>query len=107
MVHGISFSASYQLVSRFAGKNTISLGLGCVGSGGIVLLLELGLGINAHPSRPQNMVLYLICAGAWGWSGVGSAREVMSAERTCVVQGRGEHRFARIISYWAASLWHP
>ena len=26
LVHGISFSASYQLVSRFANKNTIALG---------------------------------------------------------------------------------
>ena len=31
VAHGISFSASYQLVARFANKNTIALGLGCVG----------------------------------------------------------------------------
>lgn len=66
LVHGVSFSASYQLVSRFAGKNTISLGLGCVGSGGIVLLLELSMGLNASPSHPQNMLLYLSSAGTWG-----------------------------------------
>ena len=64
LVHGVSFSASYQLVSRFAGKNTISLGLGCVGSGGIVLLLELLLRLGSNPSYQQNVVLYLVCAGA-------------------------------------------
>lgn len=31
VAHSISFSASYQLVARFANKNTIALGLGCVG----------------------------------------------------------------------------
>ena len=63
LVHGISFSASYQLVSRFAGKNTISLGLGCVGSGFIVLLLELALRLRSSPSRHQNMGLYLASSG--------------------------------------------
>jgi len=64
LVHGISFSASYQLVSRFAGKNTISLGLGCVGSGGIVLAVELALRITASPTQAQTLALYLIRSGA-------------------------------------------
>jgi len=63
LVHGISFSASYQLVSRFAGKNTISLGLGCVGSGGIVLAVELALRITARPTQGQTLALYLVCSG--------------------------------------------
>ena len=63
LVHGISFSASYQLVSRFAGKNTISLGLGCVGSGGIVLAVELALRITARPTQAQTLALYLVCSG--------------------------------------------
>ena len=65
LVHGISFSASYQLVSRFAGKNTISLGLGCVGSGFIVLLMELALRLKSNPNHHQSMELYLACSGTY------------------------------------------
>ncbi len=54
---------SYQLVSRFAGKNTISLGLGCVGSGGIVLAVEVALRITARPTHGQTLSLYLVCSG--------------------------------------------
>lgn len=40
---GIAFSASYQLVSRFANKNVIALGLGFVCSGLVTLILQVCL----------------------------------------------------------------
>lgn len=64
VAHGISFSASYQLASKYANKNTIALGLGCVGSGALVLVLELALRIGAHPSVEDEFALYFSCAGA-------------------------------------------
>lgn len=64
VAHGISFSASYQLASKYANKNTIALGLGCVGSGALVLVLELVLRIGAHPSVEDEFALYFSCAGA-------------------------------------------
>lgn len=64
LVCGISYSASYQMVARFAKKNTISLGLGCVGSGIIVLFLELGLQVGIHPSKTQSILLYELTSGA-------------------------------------------
>ena len=63
LVCGIAYSASYQMVSRFAKKNTISLGLGCVGSGIIVLFLELGLQLGIHPTKLQSILLYEFTAG--------------------------------------------
>ena len=50
-------------MSRFAGKNTIALGLGCVGSGGVVLAAELGMHLGSRPSHRQNTALYFISAG--------------------------------------------
>lgn len=64
VAHGISFSASYQLTSKYANKNTIALGLGCVGSGALVLVLEVALQIGAHPSTNDELALYFCCAGA-------------------------------------------
>lgn len=64
LAHGISFSASYQLASRYANKNTIALGLGCVGSGALVLILEVALQMGAHPSVEDEYLLYFICGGA-------------------------------------------
>lgn len=66
LVCGIAYSASYQMVSRFAKKNTISLGLGCVGSGIIVLFLEVGLQVGIHPSKLQSILLYEFTSGAQG-----------------------------------------
>lgn len=66
LVCGIAYSASYQMVSRFAKKNTISLGLGCVGSGIIVLFLEVGLQVGIHPSKLQSILLYELTSGALG-----------------------------------------
>ncbi|KAK9817758.1 hypothetical protein WJX72_001709 [[Myrmecia] bisecta] len=63
LMHGVAFSASYQMVSRFANKNTISLGLGCVGSGLIVLLLQLVLRLGPKPTRLQAKVMYEVVAG--------------------------------------------
>ena len=63
LVAGISFSASYQLVARFANKNTISLGLGCVGSGIVALLLELAVGLGPSPTRKQEFILFELTTG--------------------------------------------
>ena len=60
---GVSFSASYQLVAYFANKNTISLGLGCVLSGLVVLGLETLLQIGPSPAHWQLVVLFEACAG--------------------------------------------
>ncbi len=38
---GTAFSASYQLVSRFANKNVIALGLGFVCSGLVTLVIQV------------------------------------------------------------------
>ena len=61
---GVSFSASYQLVANFANKCTISLGLGCVASGLVVLGLETALRIGPSPAHWQLVVLFQACAGA-------------------------------------------
>ena len=63
MLCGVSFSASYQLVAHFANKNTISLGLGCVASGLVVLGLETVLEIGPSPSHMQLTALFEACAG--------------------------------------------
>lgn len=55
---GLAFSASYQLVSRFANKNVIALGLGCSASAPLVLLLEIGFGIGTHATRSEQVLLY-------------------------------------------------
>ena len=63
LVHGVAFSASYQMVSRFANKNTISLGLGCVGSGLLVLFIEVAMQLGPKPSRTASIILFEIVAG--------------------------------------------
>ena len=62
-MHGIAFSASYQMVARFANKNTISLGLGCVGSGLLALFLEVALQIGPAPSETSFIILFEVAAG--------------------------------------------
>ena len=62
-MHGIAFSASYQMVARFANKNTISLGLGCVGSGLLALALELVLSVGPKPTRTSFIILFETAAG--------------------------------------------
>ena len=63
LVHGVAFSASYQMVSRFANKNTISLGLGCVGSGLLVLFIEVAMQLGPKPSRMAGIILFELVAG--------------------------------------------
>ena len=63
-MHGIAFSAAYQMVARFANKNTISLGLGCVGSGLLALGLELVLSVGPKPTRTSFIILFEVAAGA-------------------------------------------
>ncbi len=64
LMHGIAFSAAYQMVARFANKNTISLGLGCVGSGLLALVLELILSVGPKPTRVSFIILFEVAAGA-------------------------------------------
>lgn len=63
LVSGIAFSASYQLVARFANKNTISLGLGCVGSGIVTLIFQVVLQMGPNPTRKQELILFELTAG--------------------------------------------
>ena len=63
LMHGIAFSASYQMVARFANKNTISLGLGCVGSGLLALALEVVLEVGPKPTRTSFIILFEVAAG--------------------------------------------
>lgn len=67
----IAFSASYQLVARFANKNVIALGLGCSASGPLVLAMQILLGMKGtSPTLRQHVILYvsiaaLVLAGLW------------------------------------------
>eukprot|EP00884_Botryococcus_braunii_P018331 jgi/Botrbrau1/5181/Bobra.0172s0051.1 len=63
LLQAIAFSASYQLVARFANKNVVSLGLGCVASGLVAFLLELGLLLGPRPTRLQMIILFEAVAG--------------------------------------------
>ena len=63
LVSAVAFSASYQLVARFANKNVVSLGLGCVGSGLLVLLLETAVRMRSSPTRAQLVILFELTAG--------------------------------------------
>lgn len=63
LVSAIAFSASYQLVARFANKSVIALGLGCVGSGLIVLVLEMAVHLRHNPSQGQLIWLFELTAG--------------------------------------------
>lgn len=65
LLQAVAFSASYQMVARFANKNVVSLGLGCVGSGLVTFLLEVVLLMGATPSRLQLRLLFLLTAGLW------------------------------------------
>lgn len=63
LLSGIAFSASYQLVARFANKNTISLGLGCVGSGIVTLLFQIALDMGPSPTRYQEKWVFELTTG--------------------------------------------
>lgn len=67
---GIAFSASYQLVARFANKNVIALGLGCSASGPLVLLLQLALNMGPTPTRRQQVRCGTVGGGrrSRGWA---------------------------------------
>ena len=58
LLSAVAFSASYQMVARFANKNVIALGLGCAGCGLMVLGLELVLG--ALPMREHVRTIWLL-----------------------------------------------
>ena len=64
LLSSIAFSASYQMVAHFASKNTIAIGLGCAGSGVLVLALELALDLGGEqPAKWQLLALFEISAG--------------------------------------------
>lgn len=64
VLSAVAFSASYQMVARFANKNVVALGLGCAGCGLIVLGLELALGALPLRERARNVWLLELTAGA-------------------------------------------
>ena len=64
VLSAVAFSASYQMVARFANKNVVALGLGCAGCGLIVLGLELALGALPMRVRVRNIWLLELTAGA-------------------------------------------
>lgn len=64
VLSAVAFSASYQMVARFANKNVVALGLGCAGCGLIVLGLELALGALPMRVRARNVWLLELTAGA-------------------------------------------
>ena len=47
-----------------ASQSVVALGLGCVGSGLVVLVLETLLGVGSAPSRAQLIWLFELTAGA-------------------------------------------
>ncbi|GLC47580.1 hypothetical protein PLESTB_000003400 [Pleodorina starrii] len=59
----VAFSTSYQLVQFFRAADTISLGVGCVGAGPLVLLVQLALGVGPTPAKWQWIAMYEISAG--------------------------------------------
>ncbi|KAK9828283.1 hypothetical protein WJX74_007233 [Apatococcus lobatus] len=59
---GIAFGSSYQLVAYFEPVNTVALTTGYVGSGPIVLLLELFLQVGPKPSVGQIVALFELVA---------------------------------------------
>lgn len=61
---GIAFAASYQLAARYANKNTIALGLGCIASGPLVLIMQLLIGVHSATAKQSHHVaLYGCIAG--------------------------------------------
>ncbi|GIM01280.1 hypothetical protein Vretimale_6080 [Volvox reticuliferus] len=59
----VAFSTSYQLVQYFRAADTIGLGVGCVGAGPLVLLVQLALGVGPSPAKWQWIAMYEISAG--------------------------------------------
>eukprot|EP00195_Chlamydomonas_chlamydogama_P000047 CAMPEP_0202923636 /NCGR_PEP_ID=MMETSP1392-20130828/78554_1 /ASSEMBLY_ACC=CAM_ASM_000868 /TAXON_ID=225041 /ORGANISM="Chlamydomonas chlamydogama, Strain SAG 11-48b" /LENGTH=560 /DNA_ID=CAMNT_0049617329 /DNA_START=341 /DNA_END=2023 /DNA_ORIENTATION=+ len=59
----IAFSTSYQLVQWFRHADIIGLGIGGVGSGPLVLVIQLGLGfVGALPQRWQWIAMFEVTA---------------------------------------------
>jgi len=50
------------MVSRFANKNTIALGLGYTASGPLILIIQIAIGLKSIPTFKQQVALYLIIA---------------------------------------------
>lgn len=59
----VAFSSAYQLVICFRQADTIALGIGCVGSGPLVLAVQLALGVGSTPTGRQWVAMFEIAAG--------------------------------------------
>ncbi|KXZ43097.1 hypothetical protein GPECTOR_102g50 [Gonium pectorale] len=59
----VAFSTAYQLVQFFRAADTIGLGVGCVGSGPLVLLVQLALRVGPSPARWQWIAMFEVSAG--------------------------------------------
>ncbi|WIA44093.1 hypothetical protein OEZ86_010446 [Tetradesmus obliquus] len=62
-ISAVAFSTSYQLVAWFRSADTIALGIGCVASGPLALIIQLALHIGTTPKRWQWIGLFEAAAG--------------------------------------------
>eukprot|EP00775_Hariotina_reticulata_P003412 gene3412-3685_t len=62
-VSSVAFSTSYQLVAWFRSADTIALGIGCVASGPLALVVQIALQIGTTPKRWQWIALFEVAAG--------------------------------------------
>eukprot|EP00878_Enallax_costatus_P041856 GHUV01048761.1.p1 GENE.GHUV01048761.1~~GHUV01048761.1.p1 ORF type:complete len:240 (+),score=41.68 GHUV01048761.1:464-1183(+) len=62
-ISAVAFSTSYQLVAWFRSADTIALGIGCVASGPLALVIQLALHIGTTPKRWQWIGLFEAAAG--------------------------------------------
>lgn len=65
LLHAAAHSASYQLASRYAGKNTIATGLGACSSGLVILVVQIALQMKTRLSRFQEIAFYELTAGVF------------------------------------------
>ncbi|KAF6259792.1 hypothetical protein COO60DRAFT_1700650 [Scenedesmus sp. NREL 46B-D3] len=57
-ISAVAFSTSYQLVAWFRSADTIALGIGCVASGPLALVIQVALQIGTTPKRWQWIALF-------------------------------------------------
>ncbi|KAF8061140.1 hypothetical protein HT031_004601 [Scenedesmus sp. PABB004] len=62
-ISAVAFSTSYQLVAWFRSADTIALGIGCVASGPLALVIQIALQIGTTPKRWQWIALFEAAAG--------------------------------------------
>jgi hypothetical protein len=82
----IAMSTSYQLVAWFRSADTIALGIGCVGSAPLALMIQISLQIGTHPKPWQWIAMFEIAAGVvllgmlCAWSIMGQYWKILTGE---------------------------